>query len=152
MKILIRESQLKRLLERGPNSPAYRGPEGYDDSCDCYIDEELKEVESENKSTKETFENVLDKFLKKKYPFITKIVLKDKTPIPGHIFVKFKSNQEIPSDTKKEIFQFSRSLFRMIGGDSNKLGWDFQTPKSKSEFPDAKFGLDDALGFLTRFF
>jgi hypothetical protein len=40
MKYVITESQFKRLVERGPNSPAYRGPEGYDDSCDCYIDEE----------------------------------------------------------------------------------------------------------------
>ena len=43
MKYLITESQLKRLIERGPNSPAYRGPKGYDDSCDCYVDEELDE-------------------------------------------------------------------------------------------------------------
>ena len=43
MKYLITESQLKRLIERRPNSPAYRGPEGYDDSCDCYVDEELGE-------------------------------------------------------------------------------------------------------------
>jgi len=43
MKYILTESQLKRLIERGPNGPAYRGPEGYDDSCDCYVDEEVKE-------------------------------------------------------------------------------------------------------------
>jgi hypothetical protein len=26
-------------IEEGVNSPAYKGPEGYDDSCDCYPDE-----------------------------------------------------------------------------------------------------------------
>ena len=43
MRYIITESQLKRLIERGPNGPAYKGPEGYDDSCDCYVDEE-KEI------------------------------------------------------------------------------------------------------------
>ena len=27
------------------NSPAYKGPEGYDDSCDCYPEDELEEAE-----------------------------------------------------------------------------------------------------------
>jgi len=40
MKYILTESQFQRLIERGPNGPAYRGPEGYDDSCDCYVDEE----------------------------------------------------------------------------------------------------------------
>lgn len=42
MKYLITESQFKMLIERGPNGPAYRGPEGYDDSCDCYVDFQKK--------------------------------------------------------------------------------------------------------------
>ena len=38
-------------LEEEPNSPAYKGPEGYDNSCDCYpedgkvIDSEIDEQE-----------------------------------------------------------------------------------------------------------
>ena len=35
-------SRIKEImgLEEGPNSPAYKGPEGYDDGCDCYPDDE----------------------------------------------------------------------------------------------------------------
>ena len=35
-------SRIKEImgLEEGPNGPAYKGPEGYDDSCDCYPDDE----------------------------------------------------------------------------------------------------------------
>ena len=35
-------------LEEGPNSPTYKGPEGYDDSCDCYPeDQDVIEYEIE---------------------------------------------------------------------------------------------------------
>ena len=61
MKYVITESQFKRLVERGPNSPAYRGPEGYDDSCDCYIDEESKEEKHKNKPQ---FDIIFSKILK----------------------------------------------------------------------------------------
>ena len=44
MKYIITERQFEKLIERGPNIPAYRGDKGYDDSCDCYVDEgELSE-------------------------------------------------------------------------------------------------------------
>jgi hypothetical protein len=35
-------SRLKEImgLEEVPNGPADKGPEGYDDSCDCYPDDE----------------------------------------------------------------------------------------------------------------
>ena len=35
-------SRIKEImgLEEGPNGPVYKGPEGYDDSCDCYPDDE----------------------------------------------------------------------------------------------------------------
>ena len=35
-------SRIKEIMgiDEGPNSPAYKGPEGYDDSCDCYPDDE----------------------------------------------------------------------------------------------------------------
>jgi hypothetical protein len=33
-------------LDEGPNSSAYKGPEGYDDSCDCYPEDE-EVIESE---------------------------------------------------------------------------------------------------------
>ena len=32
------------------NSPAYKGPEGYDDSCDCYPEDELEEAEGKKKT------------------------------------------------------------------------------------------------------
>ena len=32
------------------NSPAYKGPEGYDDSCDCYPEDELEEAEGKKKN------------------------------------------------------------------------------------------------------
>ena len=43
MKLLKEDiSRIKEImgLEEGPNSPAYKGPEGYDDGCDCYPDDE----------------------------------------------------------------------------------------------------------------
>jgi len=35
-------SRIKEIMgiDEGPNGPAYKGPEGYDDSCDCYPDDE----------------------------------------------------------------------------------------------------------------
>ena len=33
-------------IEEGSNGPAYKGPEGYDDSCDCYPDD-VEVVEGE---------------------------------------------------------------------------------------------------------
>jgi hypothetical protein len=37
-------SRLKEIMgiEGGPNGPADKGPEGYDDSCDCYPDEVIE--------------------------------------------------------------------------------------------------------------
>jgi len=32
------------------NSPAYKGPEGYDDSCDCYPEDKLEEAEDKKKN------------------------------------------------------------------------------------------------------
>jgi hypothetical protein len=43
MKLLKEDiSRIKEImgLEEGPNSPMYKGPEGYDDGCDCYPDDE----------------------------------------------------------------------------------------------------------------
>jgi len=31
----------KQIYQEGKNSPAYKGPEGYDDSCDCYPNEDI---------------------------------------------------------------------------------------------------------------
>jgi hypothetical protein len=38
------------LLNLNENSPAYKGPEGYDDSCDCYPEDELEEAEGKKKT------------------------------------------------------------------------------------------------------
>jgi hypothetical protein len=33
----------------GENGPAYKGPEGYDDSCDCYPEDDLEEAKKKDK-------------------------------------------------------------------------------------------------------
>ena len=35
-------SRLKEIMgiDEGSNGPVYEGPEGYDDSCDCYPDDQ----------------------------------------------------------------------------------------------------------------
>ena len=37
-------SRIKEVMgiDEEPNSPMYKGPEGYDDGCDCYPDDEIE--------------------------------------------------------------------------------------------------------------
>jgi hypothetical protein len=68
MKYLITESQFKMIIERGHNGPAYRGPEGYDDSCDCYVDEEMKESEITEKCWPGYTQKGMKTMFGKRYP------------------------------------------------------------------------------------
>lgn len=40
-------SRIKEIMgiEEGDNTPTYKKPEGYDESCDCYPDDDVKESE-----------------------------------------------------------------------------------------------------------
>lgn len=42
-------SRIKEVMgiDEEPNSPRYKGPEGYDDSCDCYPEDDDDDIEGE---------------------------------------------------------------------------------------------------------
>jgi hypothetical protein len=53
----------KELDERGPNGPAVRGPEGYDDSCDCYVNEDLLRETVSNTIKRRANQQSLQKYI-----------------------------------------------------------------------------------------
>jgi len=65
------DSQLnikKGLNEIGPNGPAYRGPKGYDDSRDAYVDEEVTENELTERCWKGYTQKGMKTMFGKRYP------------------------------------------------------------------------------------
>jgi len=92
MKYLVTESQLKRLIERKSNSPAYKGPKGYDDSCDCYVDEEIKEKKDYFTASKFGDEEGNEFSVEKVYDFVKKN--KDKYYKESYPIEKIKHNLE----------------------------------------------------------
>jgi hypothetical protein len=66
---LIRyRSKKKEFNEIGPNGPAYRGPEGYDDSRDAYVDEEVKRNEITERCWKGYTQKGMKTMFGKRYP------------------------------------------------------------------------------------
>jgi hypothetical protein len=72
----LTDAQLHRkngLNEIGPNGPAYRGPKGYDDSRDAYVDEEVYENELTERCWKGYTQKGMKTMFGKKYPNCVKI-------------------------------------------------------------------------------